>query len=153
MASALEQRINGVDWESLLRRCVRRLGWSGARANDVLAAYQQFLELKINTADFDASILSPPLLVDEMWHLHVLDTKRYKRDCEAMVGRRGPATFIHHDADGDEDTAARNARVAATKLAYRSRFGEAPPLPLWSFDAGEAHASGGACDVLISMIC
>ena len=90
MASALEQRINGVDWAPLLRRCVRRLGWSAARANDVLAAYQQFLELKINTADFDASILSPPLLVDEMWHLHVLDTKRYKRDCETMVGRRAP---------------------------------------------------------------
>ena len=35
----------------------------------VLAAYQRFLELKINTADFDASILSPPLLVDEQLDL------------------------------------------------------------------------------------
>ena len=124
MASALEQRIRLVDWSPLLRRCERRLGWSGARANDVLAAYQQFLELKINTADFDASILSPPLLVDEMWHLHVLDTKRYKDDCESMVGRRGPATFIHHDADGDEDTAARNVAVASRKERHS---GESAP--------------------------
>ena len=129
--------IESIDWLPLLRRCERRLGWSPARAAGTLEAYKQFLQLKIAHADWDAAVLSPPLAVDEMWHMHILDTRRYAADCAACAG-----AFVHHDADGDEDRAARERRVAFTQRAYLDTFDTALP-PIWAFNTPAAALAAG----------
>ena len=134
----IQARIEGVDFAPLLAWCQRKLGWPAAHARLVLVAYKQFLELKVATRDLEARKLFPPLAIDQIWHLHVLDTMTYARDCRRMLGEA--EGLIHHDADGDiRDVALREQRVIATRLAYQARFGRDPPLPIWSFGAMEVR--------------
>ena len=48
------------------------------------------IKYKSGTNDTDFS-LTPPRLVDLVWHSHILDTKAYGKDCKKIMGR-----FIHH---------------------------------------------------------
>eukprot|EP00440_Ansanella_granifera_P003466 gb/GFBE01003763.1/.p1 GENE.gb/GFBE01003763.1/~~gb/GFBE01003763.1/.p1 ORF type:complete len:258 (+),score=49.99 gb/GFBE01003763.1/:1-774(+) len=118
-------------WDSLRQRCVRRLGWSNDRVEVVLKEYKRFIELRLALKDFSAERLSPPLPIDEMWHLHVLDTKGYAAFCSRVCPR---GEFLHHDADGDEDQAARGRRAFAATVAYQARFEEEPPPAVWYFE-------------------
>lgn len=67
---ALEYLTAGnIEWNVLKDRCTRRHGWSPDYAADILTEYQKFLVMKVATADYyDAEILSPPLIIDTMWH-------------------------------------------------------------------------------------
>src|SRR5690606_32149242 len=49
---------------------------------------KQFLALSAKYPDAD---ISPSKNVDAFWHAHILDTRKYARDCEAPFGY-----FIHH---------------------------------------------------------
>ena len=66
---------SGVDQGAtpLVRWCIRVHGWDAPKARRVLAAYRQFLTLKTEHEDWDATVLSPCPLVDQMWQQHVLD--------------------------------------------------------------------------------
>lgn len=46
--------------------------------------YQKFLELKIALKDFNAQRLSPSSAIDQVWHLHILDTEHYESDIRAL---------------------------------------------------------------------
>ena len=50
--------------------------------------YKRFLILKIENPDVG---MSPTKSMDEVWHFHILDTKKYAEDCDRMFG-----TFLHH---------------------------------------------------------
>lgn len=63
-------------------------GWSEKRVEETEQGYRQFL--------FEAAMSKheptvPSADVDELWHLHILDTQRYGSDCNRLFGR-----FIHH---------------------------------------------------------
>jgi hypothetical protein len=95
---------------------------------DVVSAYQEyrrFIELKITMGDYDATKLSPSPLIDSMWHLHILDIRRYEDMCSKLP------SLIHHNPDGGNDAASRSKRYEATLFAYRARFGEAAPNAIW----------------------
>ena len=67
-------------------------------AQRVVDAYEQFLQLKIAAGDWDATLYSPSPAVDNVWHEHILDTRRYAADCLAMCGH-----MIQHNPDGAQD--------------------------------------------------
>ena len=76
-----------------LTRAKRRLqdpvlgkGWSLDKVEAVEQHYRDFL---LMVATGHTSV--PTKDVDEMWHLHILDTEAYAMDCLAAFGR-----FIHH---------------------------------------------------------
>eukprot|EP00112_Aurelia_sp_Birch-Aquarium-sp1_P019159 Seg4688.1 transcript_id=Seg4688.1/GoldUCD/mRNA.D3Y31 product=Polyubiquitin protein_id=Seg4688.1/GoldUCD/D3Y31 len=92
-------------------------------------AYEQFLKLKAAMKDYKATKLSPTPLIDEVWHLHVLDTQRYANDCVDFCGE-----VIHHDIDGDKDAFKREIRRNATKVAYEMQNGTEPTGEMWMFD-------------------
>ena len=95
------RQLTSTDFVPLLARVQRRLGWSAATADRVLREYRRFLKLKLAFHDYDADKLSPPLMIDEIWHMHVLDTRgarharvrrRLREDgWKAHPPRRGPA--------------------------------------------------------------
>jgi hypothetical protein len=62
-------------------------GWSAAAAEDNRRAYIEFL------SNSDAR-RRPSDAVDAIWHAHILWTRRYRRDCEALVGH-----FVDHEPD------------------------------------------------------
>ena len=101
---------------------------SRKEVDDALAAYKQFMVLKAVSKDFDATKLSPPPLVDEIWHEHILDTRGYRAFCDAAFKQ-----FVDHDPDGVLDCGARRVRRAATfhylKLCFKDEYN----MEIWNY--------------------
>ena len=114
----------------LASRLERKLGISAAEARKRVTAYKQFLALKAATLDIDATKLSPPELVDSVWHEHVLDTKHYAPACLSAFGHP-----IHHDPNGDADVQLRYRRREATLVALEKVYGDDYDEEIWAFPA------------------
>ena len=114
----------------LVLRLQRKLGISAAEARKRVTAYKQFLALKAATLDIDATKLSPPPLIDRVWHEHVLDTKRYAPACLSAFGHP-----IHHDPNGDADVQLRYRRREATLVALEKVYGDDYDEEIWAFPA------------------
>jgi hypothetical protein len=63
-------------------------GWSPDRAEKAELKYRQFLFL---SGIYTDEIIVPSKDIDEFWHLHILDTKKYLDDCLSVFGY-----FLHH---------------------------------------------------------
>ena len=116
--------------DQLASRLERKLGISADEAWDRVDAYRQFLVLKAASFDVDATKLSPPPLIDRVWHEHVLDTKHYAPACLAAFGHP-----IYHDPNGDADVEARARRRAATLVALKKVYGDRYDEEFWAFPA------------------
>lgn len=53
---------------ALVKRCMVEYNWDEDKARKVLLAYYQFIMLKKELNDWDATVLSPCYWVDRMWH-------------------------------------------------------------------------------------
>jgi small ubiquitin-related modifier len=114
----------------LASRLQRKLGISAAEARKRVTAYKQFLALKAATLDIDATKLSPPPLIDSVWHEHVLDTKRYAPACLLAFGHP-----IHHDPNGDADVGQRALRREATLVVLEKVYWDDYDEEIWAFPA------------------
>jgi ubiquitin len=103
-------------------------GWKlpqkiGQLGFDSVRDYHQFITLKATMQDFDATQLSPPSSIDEVWHTHILYTKNYREYCLKVCGN-----FIDHNPEGaamdSKSVMARKKRIAATIAAYEDAFGK-----------------------------
>ena len=71
-----------------------------------------------------ATLIVPTREIDKIWHLHILDTDKYAKDCQHVFGY-----FMHHfpylglRSDGDENT--RVAAFAETERLYLELFDQA----------------------------
>jgi len=119
----------------LLPRCARQFGWSAEFCQRVLTAYRQFMEIKRQRKDWNATVLSPPVLVDKMWHEHILDVQHYVQACWDYCGNN---LIIGHNPDGALDPAARATRIQTTKISVQARFDkQVIDSAIWSmFDEG-----------------
>ncbi len=103
---------------ALVKRCIRIFGWDEPIARRVLAAYRQFIILKKEKKDWDATILYPCHLVEQMWHCHILDVVNYYHDMMLLCGN-----VVGHNPDDALDSAAKQMRVRATRVALMTHFG------------------------------
>eukprot|EP00985_Skeletonema_marinoi_P010601 scaffold4961_cov124-Skeletonema_marinoi.AAC.6 len=103
---------------ALVKRCMRTYSWDEAKARKVLAAYRQFIMLKKNLQDWDANILSPCYLVDQMWHCHILDVVNYCHDMMLLCGH-----VVGHNPDGALDYVAKQKRDDTTRASLEEHFG------------------------------
>lgn len=82
--------------------------------------YRRFLVLH---AIYPQEDLVPTTLIDEYWHQHILDTKKYASDCEFLFGQ-----FLHHDPyfgiNGEADRQRNKQAFSWTKSLWQSTFGE-----------------------------
>ena len=107
---------------------------------DVMEAeYRRFLALHLAYPGAD---IVPCKLVDEIWHQHILDTRAYARDCDALFGE-----FLHHfpyfGMNGPDDALALHDAYAWTIECYRDAFGE-PQAGTW-ISADAAKCKRTAC--------
>mmetsp|Transcript_3732 Transcript_3732/g.7965 ORF Transcript_3732/g.7965 Transcript_3732/m.7965 type:complete len:459 (+) Transcript_3732:78-1454(+) len=103
---------------ALVKRCMRTHGWDEAKARKVLDAYRQFMILKKELKDWDANILSPCYLVDQMWHCHILDVVNYCHDMMLLCGH-----LVGHNPDGALDYVAKQERDDTTRASLQDHFG------------------------------
>ncbi|WP_020591556.1 glycine-rich domain-containing protein [Kiloniella laminariae] len=61
--------------------------WEEDDAKFAINQYRQYLYL---IRKYEANI-SPTLAIDAVWHNHILDTRKYVRDCQVIFGH-----YLHH---------------------------------------------------------
>ena len=88
--------------------------------------YRKFLALHLA---FPEGEIVPCRIVDEFWHQHILDTRAYHEDCDAIFGGY-LHLFPYFGMRGDEDAKALQDAYAETLARYREAFGE-PPAGTW----------------------
>ncbi|KKW21071.1 MAG: hypothetical protein UY71_C0004G0013 [Parcubacteria group bacterium GW2011_GWB1_52_7] len=128
----------GSVFEQLRQRDSRT--WTAERCREAKKEYQRFLALcKVCSK----TPIVPSQLLDEVWHQHVLNTKRYLRDCEVYFGY-----FLHHRP---VSTGVRNHKEHwnQTLKLYREVFGEEPPSAIWRGSEG-ANCDGSRCNAVRS---
>ena len=141
MKTASESRINQ---ESLdLIRCkmndTPELGLDGEEVEMAVEEYRRFLVLKMENPSVK---IAPTGLMDKAWHTHILDTRRYADDCEAMFGK-----FLHHHPSyrgvesGDMEVVLNRASEMMGEL-YSKRFGHDP---LHASSGCNTDDDGSAC--------
>ncbi len=62
--------------------------WSREHAEYLAREYKRFLTLLVKYPD---DTIAPTNEVDEFWHMHILDTRKYAEDCQNIFGY-----FLHH---------------------------------------------------------
>lgn len=77
-----------MDLTSVRQRAVAHLGWTEDEAVEAEEHYRIFMKAAACLGD----PVSPSRKVDEFWHLHILDTKKYRQDCMEHLGK-----FIEHN--------------------------------------------------------
>ncbi len=81
---------------ALVKRCMRLNGWDELKAKKILVAYRDFMSLKKELKDWDAKVLSPCYLVEQMWHCHASDVVNYCHDVMLLCGH-----VVGRNPDGD----------------------------------------------------
>lgn len=93
-------------------------GWSLERADKAVERYRQFLELSLR---YPQKSIVPSAEIDEIWHYHILDTAKYRHDCDQIFGR--PLDhFPYFGLRSDEDEKALKAAFEETKSLFLKHF-------------------------------
>jgi hypothetical protein len=94
-------------------------GLSAAQADDDIVLYRCFLKLGVLCP---ATAIVPTVRIDRVWHAHILDTAKYRADCDRVFGR-----FLDHfpyaGLRGEEDERAWRASFAETCRLFMEHFG------------------------------
>ena len=102
-------------------------GWTLDFASRVAREYRRFLVLCLV---YPQDPIVPSSLVDDFWHLHILDTQKYSEDCQHCFG-----AMLHHfpyfGMRGEKDASNLREAWLKTLALYQSTFGAAAPAHLW----------------------
>lgn len=97
----------------------KEYGWSMDKINHTIPLYQKWLAMQVIYEDLS---FAPSSLIDEFWHAHILDTKKYYKDCMEICGH-----MIHHypyfgltDHETEKDL---EAGFELTKKLFEYHFG------------------------------
>jgi hypothetical protein len=143
--------IHALDLTPIKFKATRRkdddgCGWSAEHADRMETAYKRYLILH---AKYPHLALAPERDIDRFWHMHILDTRKYAADCEAVFGE-----FLHHfpylGLRGEEDERALDEAYRTMQQLYAREFGE--PVPVLQRDAAwcsvePAKGSAAWCSV------
>jgi hypothetical protein len=117
------QVIDALDFERIKAKLLHRRDgkWDAETITRAERGYRQFLKLSAKNPAF---AVVPSEEVDEFWHAHIIDTRRYAHDCEQIFG-----FVLHHNPyvgiDGPEDEARLLELAAATAELMVREFGQA----------------------------
>ena len=130
---AMPNTISSLDLESVKYKMMKELGWSLERLDETEMQYKGFLSL---SALFPDTPHIPTHDIDEMWHYHILDTRKYMADCQRVFG-----FYLHHypfmGLMGDDDKARAESLFADTRRGF-----DALGIKLAGLDASDC---GGGC--------
>lgn len=66
----------------------KEYGWDMDKVNHTIPLYQKWLTMQII---YENLSFAPSSLIDDFWHAHILDTRKYYKDCINTCGH-----MIHH---------------------------------------------------------
>jgi hypothetical protein len=122
--SVIEKRlIDRFKWPA------RKVHWSSLQYKRFLFMIQQLESIHQKSGALGPKpSLSPSEQIDEFWHMHILDTKKYHEDSIKLFG-----AYLHHDA-GNEAAPSQEHVGGFNRFQemYRQEFQE----ELWDFSYG-----------------
>lgn len=102
----LVSRVKSIDLRNIKRRVIEyNPSWNSETIDFAEDGYRNFLLLCSLYPFFS---LSPNEYVDEFWHHHILDTRKYEADCITIFGK-----FLHHTPSYESGSMENKELVAA----------------------------------------
>lgn len=124
---AFLQRLAAIDFGPIAFKLMHPesgAGWTLEQVTQAINQYRRFLFLHHRHPNLP---LVPSRVVDQVWHTHILDTAKYREDCNLLFGR-----FIdHYPYFGVADAAAcqqLEQAFAQTQTLLTAYFGSAELL-------------------------
>lgn len=102
-----------------VQRAIKSIDLHEVNWQNLLDQYAQFLAVKCLDYDTQSDLYSPCELVDQVWHQHILDSKKYCALCEQLAGG-----YVHHDPNIGEEVA--KSRFAAYRVRAVALGGKDP---------------------------
>lgn len=138
--------ISSIDMEPIMVKLIIEQGWRLDETIFYQHRYKQFLYLcKI----YSNKTIVPSKRIDEFWHVHILDTAKYFKDCDTIFGK-----YLHHFPyfgirSNDDYKNLQNASIESKNLFEKS-FGKSD----WYFNTslcgpsscGQDGDTGGLCN-------
>ena len=122
--------LDSLDLEPIMVKAIdaeEGFGWSLAKTKQIANEYKKFLALCLLHPE---EPIVPSSLVDDFWHLHILDTQKYDEDCKQFLGY-----FLHHfpyfGMRGDADLENLKMAWKNTLDFYKTAFDELPVADIW----------------------
>lgn len=115
----LWNKIKSLDFKLVKEKLEYRKGRAWCKKHDLERLekeYRQFLYL-IGTNQTGFSTVPWSQELDDFWHEHILDTRRYAQDCDAVFGR-----MIRHNPHLNKGTKAQTDSDKETKASYKVGF-------------------------------
>ena len=109
--------VDSIDFEQMNDKIINFYGWSKEDVSLMNDYYKKWLALHICYPELATA---PSVKLDEYWHMHILDTKKYMEDCQMLFGR-----YLHHypyfGLEGDADQL--HSGFELTKKLFKHHFG------------------------------
>jgi hypothetical protein len=132
----LKEKIWSLDLEPIMVKLMdprEGEGWSEDQAFTGVEEYRRFLFLTAIRRE----IIVPTTFIDTVWHTHILDTAKYRDDCQNILGY-----FLDHfpyfGLRGDDDREALDSSFRETAGIYEEVFGS-------SYYVNASETSAGNC--------
>lgn len=112
--------IMNIDFSLIINKMISHQKWSKKDAEEACRLYRNFLILNIKYPD---KKLPPSEDIDEFWHNHILDTKKYRTDCQEIFGGyfdHYPYFGIYTSDTSDNETSS----FQDTQELHNKEFGE-----------------------------
>ena len=115
-------KIDSIDLSNVKRKLTLPLpegsGWDTEAADLAIKWYRRYLKI---CAKYMGRGLVPSREIDEVWHLHILDTRAYASDCMNVFGH-----MLHHNPyfGMNGDAKQRDDGFVRTNMLYLAEFGE-----------------------------
>lgn len=123
VAGGIDPKVAAIDLSMVkmkLQDADEGKGWTPAECEEAEVEYKRYLTLNMRYED---RAIVPTKQIDTMWHYHILDTRAYHKDCEAVFGE-----YFHHfpyfGMRGEEDEENLKASFFETVELYEGEFGE-----------------------------
>ncbi|MDE8653324.1 glycine-rich domain-containing protein [Novosphingobium album (ex Liu et al. 2023)] len=129
--------IAGLNLTAVKYKLMVKKGWSISKLERVELLYKRFLTL---TYLYPSRTLVPNEDIDEFWHAHILDTRRYASDMQHCLGY-----FLHHfpyfGLRGQDDKEEMSRTFQETVQLYEAEFGFGEP----SYNSSASQSDGVVC--------
>lgn len=116
-AEILKRKIDSLDLEIIKSKFLTRKSWWWCLWNnvdDIEKEYRRFLLLVGTSAH---SVVPWNEELDNFWHEHILDTKKYETDCMELFGK-----MVHHNPHLTKGTEEHKSAVKSTRSSYKENF-------------------------------
>ena len=112
-----KRKIHDLDLSFVERRLIRVDGYTAEQARAATDLYRCVLVLQV---EYPERAIVPPVAADHALHAHILHTRRYAADMQAIFGR-----VLHHDPDDFAASAMVPVNAPASSTAASAHSGSA----------------------------